>query len=214
MRFNPSHLSALALRNSRAAVLPLLKAGDSHVAVKTLQDKLKQWIWTSSTEECGWQNEKGCDTPSSIDGGGYFGAATLATVLAFQRSAGLDDDGKVGKKTWEALGLEGSNSRPGSSELGPAPKDSAPIPSVDSLKEVAKEGIKKGKAVISKDEIDKARVHFTKQPWFWPTVIVTAAVLAAGGILLTGKKGKGSKRRRAGTRPSHGNVMTGRRQWL
>ena len=186
MRFNTSHLSSLALRNA-SETLPLLKAGDSHGAVRDLQHALKGWIWTSTTEECGVNNAKGCDSPSSIDGSGYFGAATLATVLAFQKAKGLKDDGKVGEKTWEALGLEGSNSRPGSSELGPAPADAAPLPSVDSLKGVTAKASSEGKPAIKKDEIAKAKTPITKRTWFYP-VVIGGGILVIGGIYLSTRK--------------------------
>lgn len=41
--------------------------------------------------------------PLGVDG--IFGKATREVVKAFQRSAGLDDDGVVGPLTWEALGF-------------------------------------------------------------------------------------------------------------
>lgn len=37
---------------------------------------------------------------------GIFGVGTEAAVLAFQRARGLDDDGKVGLQTWDALGRD------------------------------------------------------------------------------------------------------------
>jgi len=167
--------------------MPLLKAGDSHGAVRELQHALKGWIWTSTTEECGVNNAKGCDSPSSIDGSGYFGAATLATVLAFQRAKGLKDDGDVGKNTWTALGFKGSNSRPPSSEIGPAPADAAPIPSVDSIKGVTTQASSEGKPAITKDEIAKAKPPITKRAWFYP-VVIGGGILLIGGIYLSTRK--------------------------
>ena len=195
MRFNPSHLSPLALRNA-SETMPLLKAGDSHPAVVDLQAALAQWINQSITAECGRNNEKGCDMPGQLDGSGYFGAATLATVLVLQKKSGLKDDGEVGKNTWAALGLEGSNSRPTSSELGPAPKDAAPIPSVDSLKGVTAKASSEGKPAIKKDEIAKAETPITKRAWFYP-VVIGGGILLIGGAFLTVRKKGGMTRARA-----------------
>jgi peptidoglycan hydrolase-like protein with peptidoglycan-binding domain len=67
--------------------LQLLKEGSSGPLVKQLQERLK---------------EKGFNT-GAIDG--VFGLGTKAAVRAFQKANGLEADGMVGQKTWNALGL-------------------------------------------------------------------------------------------------------------
>ena len=66
---------------------PILKKGDRGTYVTLLQTKLIQRGF-----DCG---RYGAD--------GIFGAATENAVKDFQTSAGLDPDGVVGEKTWEAL---------------------------------------------------------------------------------------------------------------
>ena len=65
-------------------IKPTLRKGDRGDEVRQLQTML---------DRCGYV----------IDIDGAFGARTEAAVKGFQRSAGLDVDGIVGAKTWEAL---------------------------------------------------------------------------------------------------------------
>jgi len=69
--------------------MPVLKKGSSGPEVKTLQKRLK---------------ELGFD-PDGVDGD--FGPGTHAAVVAFQKSKGLEADGKVGPDTLAALNLNG-----------------------------------------------------------------------------------------------------------
>jgi lysozyme len=72
------------------AVDPLLKQGARGQAVVELKLLLTAW----------------CDTnppPAGLVENDVFGAGTAALVKRFQRAAELDDDGKVGEKTWGAL---------------------------------------------------------------------------------------------------------------
>jgi N-acetylmuramoyl-L-alanine amidase len=70
-----------------ARVLPLpLLPGDSGPAVRDLQRRLAA-----------------LEHPCDGDRAGYFGTGTAAAVAAFQRGAGLDVDGKVGRITWQAV---------------------------------------------------------------------------------------------------------------
>ncbi|MBM3223662.1 MAG: peptidoglycan-binding protein [Candidatus Tectomicrobia bacterium] len=63
----------------------LLQHGSESEAVKALQTRLRALGFS----------------PGELDG--IFGDNTRAAVIAFQRSRGLDDDGKVGRLTREAL---------------------------------------------------------------------------------------------------------------
>ncbi|MDP4128310.1 MAG: peptidoglycan-binding protein [Bacillota bacterium] len=65
---------------------PVLREGSSGGAVRDLQNRLVG---------AGFN-------PGKIDG--VFGPRTKTSVLAFQKSAGLVQDGIVGNKTWTALG--------------------------------------------------------------------------------------------------------------
>lgn len=67
--------------------MPTLQLGTSGAAVTDLQNKLRS---------------RGFD-PGASDGS--FGPGTVAAVVAFQRSAGLEPDGVVGPETAAALGL-------------------------------------------------------------------------------------------------------------
>src|ERR1051325_9072028 len=67
-------------------IMPILKQGSTGRAVKDLQQKLK---------------DLGFD-PKGVDG--KFGPGTVAAVIAFQKSKGLDSDGLVGPATLAALG--------------------------------------------------------------------------------------------------------------
>jgi peptidoglycan hydrolase-like protein with peptidoglycan-binding domain len=67
--------------------LQLLKEGSSGPLVKQLQQRLK---------------DKGLN-PGEIDG--VFGLGTKAAVRDFQKANGLEADGMVGQKTWNALGM-------------------------------------------------------------------------------------------------------------
>lgn len=64
---------------------PMLKQGATGTYVKMLQNRL---------------NELNC---SCGNADGDFGKKTFNAVVKFQRSRGLDDDGIVGQKTWDAL---------------------------------------------------------------------------------------------------------------
>ncbi len=64
---------------------PTLKKGSKGEAVKRLQENLQQM---------------GYD-PGTVDG--IFGPNTVKAVKHFQTDYGLDADGIVGPKTWEAL---------------------------------------------------------------------------------------------------------------
>lgn len=76
----------------------VLKQGSSGEAVKTLQQKLKNWGYYSG----------------SVDG--VFGSGTKSAVMYFQRNNGLTADGVVGTKTAAALGMTiGGSSVSGSS---------------------------------------------------------------------------------------------------
>jgi putative chitinase len=70
--------------------MPILKQGSSGPAVQDLQQKLK---------------DLGFD-PNGVDG--EFGPETLAAVIAFQKSKGLQTDGMVGPVTMAALQSAGS----------------------------------------------------------------------------------------------------------
>ena len=163
-------------RTLRNPSLPTLRAGQSHKADQDLQSALKKWIWTSTTKECGVNNEKGCDSPSSIDGSGYFGAATKATVLAFQKAKGLGADGIVGPNTWDKLGFKGSGGEAPKSELGPPPPNAAKIPSTEKLTASGDDATRKGKPALSKDALEP---KFYEKPWFLPVAI-------GGGVLVLG----------------------------
>ena len=65
----------------------VLKQGSSGEAVKTLQQKLKNWGYYSG----------------SVDG--VFGSGTKSAVMYFQRNNGLTADGVVGSRTAAALGI-------------------------------------------------------------------------------------------------------------
>ena len=67
--------------------LQLLKEGSSGPLVKQLQERLK---------------EKGFN-PGGVDG--VFGLGTKAAVREFQKVNGLQPDGVVGQRTWNALGI-------------------------------------------------------------------------------------------------------------
>lgn len=67
--------------------LQLLQEGSSGPVVKQLQQRLK---------------DKGYN-PGTIDG--VFGLGTKAAVRSFQKANGLEADGVVGQKTWNALGM-------------------------------------------------------------------------------------------------------------
>lgn len=69
-----------------------LKKGSSGDLVKKVQQKLKNWGYLSG----------------KVDG--IFGNATKAAVQKFQRKNGLTADGIVGKKTFEALGINANSS--------------------------------------------------------------------------------------------------------
>ena len=73
--------------NNNISQCPLLKQGSSGASVKTLQLRLVAAGFA----------------PGSIDG--IFGPMTRAAVVAFQQSAGLVQDGIVGRMTWTALGV-------------------------------------------------------------------------------------------------------------
>jgi len=75
--------------------LPILKQGSSGPAVKDLQQKLKGL---------------GFD-PKGVDG--KFGPGTLAAVMAFQKSKGLQSDGMVGPATMAALQSAGASAASG-----------------------------------------------------------------------------------------------------
>ncbi|WPB77391.1 peptidoglycan-binding protein [Archangium violaceum] len=77
--------AALAPRAAAAAAPPTLRLNAKGAAVTTLQNKLKA---------AGFN-------PGTIDG--QFGPKTLAAVKAFQKAKGLESDGVVGPKTWNAL---------------------------------------------------------------------------------------------------------------
>jgi peptidoglycan hydrolase-like protein with peptidoglycan-binding domain len=64
---------------------------------------------------------------------GNFDAQTVGAVKAFQREQRLEDDGRVGKKTWAALGLPGAGERPPPppTEAPPAPAEPASAPMVE-----------------------------------------------------------------------------------
>jgi N-acetylmuramoyl-L-alanine amidase len=70
---------------SRVLPLPLLP-GDDGPGVQDLQRRLAA-----------------LDLPCGEDPPGRFGPATASAVVAFQRQAGLDVDGKVGRVTWQAV---------------------------------------------------------------------------------------------------------------
>ena len=169
--------------------LPTLRAGQSHKAVADLQGALKRWLWTSTTKECGVNNEKGCDSPSSIDGSGYFGAATKATVLAFQKAKGLGVDGIVGPNTWAKLGLQGSGGEAPKSELGPPPPNAAKIPSTATLTKSGDDATRKGQPALSKDAL---KPKFYEQSWFLP-VAIGSGVLVLGILALTLSSGGSQK---------------------
>ena len=71
--------------------MPVLKIGSSGPQVSTLQQRLK---------------ELGFD-PNGVDGN--FGAGTQAALIAFQKSKGLEADGKAGPNTLAALNLNGAS---------------------------------------------------------------------------------------------------------
>src|SRR5882762_6829012 len=78
-------------KESRAVtIMPVLKQGSSGPAVQDLQQKLKSL---------------GFD-PNGVDG--KFGPGTLAAVIAFQKSKGLQTDGMVGPATMVALQSAGA----------------------------------------------------------------------------------------------------------
>lgn len=62
---------------------PVLRKGDRGESVKELQVKLRKW--------------------ANVSVDGIFGIGTENAVKYFQRTEGLDDDGIVGSKTWDAL---------------------------------------------------------------------------------------------------------------
>jgi len=192
MRFNPSPYSpedpdlgdyGIMLNPTG---LPTLKAGQSHRAVHDLQGALKRWIWSSTTKECGVNNAKGCDSPASIDGAGYFGAATKATVLAFQKAKGLGVDGIVGPNTWAKLGLQGSGGEAPKSELGPPPSNAAKIPSAATLTKSGDDATRKGQPALSKDAL---KPKFYEQDWFLP-VAIGGGILFLGTIVLLASSGR------------------------
>src|SRR5437764_13483698 len=71
--------------------MPILQQGSSGPAVQDLQQKLK---------------DLGFD-PKGVDG--KFGPGTLAAVIAFQKSKGLQTDGMVGPATMAALQSAGAS---------------------------------------------------------------------------------------------------------
>lgn len=72
--------------------LPVLRKGSEGEAVKTLQRLLLA---------LGYEMKSASGKKYGADGS--FGGATEEAVKAFQRAKGLDDDGVVGKNTWNAL---------------------------------------------------------------------------------------------------------------
>jgi peptidoglycan L-alanyl-D-glutamate endopeptidase CwlK len=83
--------------------MPFLKEGDSGPKVRELQERLR---------------ERGFN-PGEIDG--VFGPGTEAAIMAFQRSEGLLEDGKVGPRTLERLGLAGDMRMPSIDVAGVTP---------------------------------------------------------------------------------------------
>src|SRR5258707_6957970 len=77
--------------SQRRPIMPILKQGSSGPAVQDLQQKLK---------------DLGFD-PNGVDG--EFGPETLAAVIAFQKSKGLQADGMVGPATMAALQSAGAS---------------------------------------------------------------------------------------------------------
>lgn len=63
-----------------------------------------------------------------VDTSGNFDEQTIAAVKAFQRTQRLADDGRVGEKTWAALGLPGAGDRP-----APPPTEAPPDVEAESL---------------------------------------------------------------------------------
>lgn len=72
--------------------LTVLRKGSEGEEVKTLQRLLLA---------LGYEMKSSSGKKYGADGD--FGGATETAVIAFQRAKGLDDDGVVGKKTWNAL---------------------------------------------------------------------------------------------------------------
>jgi N-acetylmuramoyl-L-alanine amidase len=68
--------------------------GSSGDDVYRLQQKLRQWGYYNGPAD------------------GYYGGDTLRAVQEFQRNNGLNDDGVVGRSTWEALGLSAPEAAP------------------------------------------------------------------------------------------------------
>jgi peptidoglycan hydrolase-like protein with peptidoglycan-binding domain len=63
-----------------------------------------------------------------IAASGQFDERTVKAVKAFQSSQRLEDDGRVGKKTWAALGLPGAGDRPPPPPTEAPPEPAAPAP--------------------------------------------------------------------------------------
>jgi hypothetical protein len=97
------------LRPSAPARWPITQRGDRGEAVEELQRLL------------------GVAIPGDA-GFGMFGPRTEAAVRAYQRSHGLDIDGRVGRQTWTALLTDQPEVKP--DEAGPIKRQlSAPVPS-------------------------------------------------------------------------------------
>src|SRR2546421_7209151 len=93
--------------------MPIFKQGSSGPAIQDLQQKLKNL---------------GFD-PKGVDG--KFGPGTLAAVIAFQKSKGLESDGMVGPATMAALQSDGASATAnvgGEVSGGPAGASAASAP--------------------------------------------------------------------------------------
>lgn len=80
--------------------MPVLQVGSSGAGVLSLQQRLK---------------ELGFD-PNGVDGN--FGPGTRTALIAFQKTNGLETDGKAGPNTLAALGLNGAESSGSTSTTG------------------------------------------------------------------------------------------------
>ena len=99
---------------------PLLKMGSTGASVKRLQNKLAAAGFS----------------PGKIDG--IFGSMTRAAVVAFQKSAGLVQDGIVGVKTWTALGVNCHTPTPPPVHHCPTLQQGSTGPAVVTLQELLK----------------------------------------------------------------------------